>query len=113
MPVVQYTSNYHFEKDEVNGIAEKFTDFVSSVLEKPLGAVMFMHSETDMYKAQSDDICGYVEVKYVGSASSEQKTKLCDGILDILTEATKVDPHRVYINIIENPRENAWKYVDK
>lgn len=113
MPVIQYSSNYHFKNDEINEVAGKFTELASKVLEKPLPAVMFMHSEMDMYKAENDDICGYVEFKYVGSASSEQKTQLCDGALEILTEYTKVDPHRVYINIIENPRENAWKYTEK
>lgn len=113
MPVIQFNSNYHFKHDEINEVAEKFAKLASGVLEKPLPAVMFMHSEMEMYKAENDDICGYVEFKYVGSASQEQKTMLCDGALDILREYTKVDPHRVYINIIENPRENAWKYTEK
>lgn len=113
MPVIQYNSNFHFEKNEIDALAGRFTELASKVLEKPLPAVMFMHSEMEMYKAQSDDICGYVEFKYVGTASSEQKTLLCDGALAILQEFTQVDPHRVYINIIENPRENAWKYVEK
>ena len=113
MPVIHYNSNFHFQKDEINEVAGKLTKLASEVLEKPLPAVMFMHSEMEMFKAGNDDICGYVEFKYVGSASLEQKTKLCDGALEILREYTKVDPHRVYINIIENARENAWKYTEK
>ncbi len=113
MPVINFNSNYHFQNGEIEQVAQKFTELASKVLEKPLPAVMFMHSELYMYKAESDDVCGYVEFKYVGSASSEQKTMLCDGTVEILKKYINADPHRVYINLIENPRENAWKYVEK
>ncbi|MDO5559035.1 MAG: phenylpyruvate tautomerase MIF-related protein [Oscillospiraceae bacterium] len=111
MPVVKFTTNV--KPDNSEKLLSDIAQCISEVLDKPLKAVMMMFSQQEFYMNSSSDPAAYIEIFYVGEIDASVKTTLTDSLLEIFIKELHVDPYRVYMNLIQNKREDAWRYIEK
>jgi phenylpyruvate tautomerase PptA (4-oxalocrotonate tautomerase family) len=116
MPIAQMKTNYVMSKEEKNQFLDEAARELSSILRKPLPAIMVMLEDYSMYMNSSDDTVFFAEFRYIlpeeyaDDRAGFQK-ELADRMLALIQKYTHVDPYRIYMQFTEMTRESAWRYT--
>ena len=116
MPIAQMKTNYVMDKAEKNRFLDEAARELSSILRKPLPAVMVMLEDYSMYMNNSDDTVFFAEFRYIlpeeyaGNKLAFQD-EFAKRMLVLIQKHTHVDPYRIYMQFTEMTRESAWRYT--
>lgn len=116
MPIAQMKTNYKLDPETRTEFIDEAARELSSILKKPLPAIMIMLDDCSMYMNNSDDTVFFAEFRYIlpeeysDNRAAFQKD-MADRMLAIIQKYTHVDPYRIYMQFTEMTRDSAWRYA--
>ena len=96
---------------------ETIRKYAVDILSQELGKskefiITLIHDSVALKFGQSEALCAYLEVKSVGTLSSEQTTAMSDRICNALQRILSIPPDRIYIEFQESSR-HLWGWNGK
>ncbi len=97
MPYINCITNIKVaDSDILKSELAKALDSIADKGEKWL--MVSVQSEAKLYFQGNDNPAAFIEIKYIGTFSSEVKIELTEAFGKILEKLEKIDSNRVYIN---------------
>lgn len=108
MPYINCITNIKVsDSDILKSELAKALDLVANKGEKWL--MVSVQSEKNLFFQGNDSPAAFIEIKYIGTFSSEIKTKLTEAFGKILEKYEKIPFDRIYINFNSVKAENwGW-----
>ncbi len=98
MPYINTTTNIDITKEQEEIIKARYAKAVSIIGKSEAYLMLGFNSEVSMYFAgKSNSPLAFVEVKFLGSSTSDKLSALTGEICKILSEELNIAPDKIYV----------------
>ena len=114
MPLIKVHCSTELKQDTLHSLSTFLTAITAQVLGKSTDFVMtvFQKTELQSFGLDTDSLSLFIEVKNVGTLSSETTSALSSKLSELCTELIEVQSSRIYIDFQESPR-HLWGWNGK
>lgn len=102
MPYISFKTNHKLTLRQENIIKSRTGELISLIPGKSEKSLM-IHMEDDqiMYFRGEETVCMMISVNLYGTAEYEDKKKLTEALIQMISETTKIEPNNIYVTINE------------
>jgi len=99
MPCLSLQTNIEISDSKKSGLLKSISQKVAGILGKPEQYMMVVvENDAAILMGGTDAAAAFIEVRSIGTISSEQARKLSETICGVLKDQLEILPSRVYLN---------------